>query len=104
MHRLVELSELEAGDEIIFSAHSSLRYCKVVRKPELSKSKHWKSGRQLYKAVKLSCRIDIKKRISASGKEWEYKQPIFEQDITKHNAFVYKDLEERHVFLVNRVK
>lgn len=102
MNKLIELSELEAGDEIIFSAHTALRYCKVVRKPELSKRRHWNTGKLLYKAVNLSWRVDVEKKVSHNGQEWVFRTPIFEQDITKHNAFVYKDLEERHIFLVKR--
>ena len=52
--KLVEVKDLEVGDEIIISCQSYFKYLRVLRKPSLSGKTHWHTGAPLYKAVKCS--------------------------------------------------
>jgi hypothetical protein len=89
---VVEVKDLREGDEIIISAHSELKYLRVLRDPKLSKNRvHWKTNQPLYKAVKCSMRIDpnlMYRRIECTPEE--------------HNKTIYQDLEGRTIWLVKR--
>ena len=54
--KLIEVSELEIGDEIIISSYSKLKYLKVLKLPKL-KSGSWKD---YYTNVK--CSLSKKKK------------------------------------------
>lgn len=85
-NRLIQVSEVEVGDEIIISCHSDLKYLKVLRLPSK------KDGR----AFKVSLRRDQR------GTKWSWLVNNFEQDITKHNDVMYQNLSGRDIFLVKR--
>ena len=91
--KLIKVSELEVGDEIIISSYSNLKYLKVVKLPKL-KTSRWGD---YYTNVKCSL---FKKRMKNGNFEWNVS--IFEQDVTKHNSFIYKNLNNRHILLVKR--
>ena len=92
--KLIKVSELEVGDEIIISSYSNLKYLKVVKLPKL-KTSRWGD---YYTNVKCSTRREIFK--SFHGKNVYITK--FEQDVTKHNSFIYKNLNNRHILLVKR--
>ena len=54
--KLIKVSELEVGDEIIISSYSNLKYLKIIKLPKL-KTNNW--GRLLYK-----CKMFYKTRTS----------------------------------------
>ena len=85
-NRLIQVSEVEVGDEIIISCHSDLKYLKVLRLPSK------KDGR----TFKVSLRRDQR------GTKWSWLVNNFEQDITKHNDVMYQNLAGRDIFLVKR--
>ena len=91
--KLIKVSELEIGDEIIISSYSKLKYLKVVKLPNL-KTNNWGD---YYTNVKCSL---SKKRMKNGNFEWNVL--IFEQDVTKHNSIVYQNLNNRHILLVKR--
>ena len=91
--KLIKISELEIGDEIIISSYSNLKYLKVLNLPKL-KTGSWKD---YYTNVKCSL---SKKRMKNGNFEWNAFP--FEQDVTKHNSFIYKNLNNRHILLVKR--
>ena len=84
MNKLVKIEELQEGDEIIISGHSSLKYMKVLKKPVISKiKKNWITNLPEFAAVRCSIRQD---RVQSTYHEDHfYKNYIFEQDISKHN-------------------
>ncbi len=86
-NRLIRVSEVEVGDEIIISANSDLKYLKVLRLPSK------KDGA----TFKVSLRRDIR-----GNGTWTWKSRIFEQDVTKHNDAMYQYLGGRDIFLVKR--
>ena len=91
--KLIEVSELEIGDEIIISSYSNLKYLKVVKLPKL-KTGSWKD---YYTNVKCSL---SKKRMKNGNFEWNVS--IFETDVTKHNSIIYQDLNNKDILLVKR--
>ena len=92
--KLIKVSELELGDEIIISSYSDLRYLKVLKLPKLKTNK-WGD---YYTNVK--CSIKQEHYLNRWGKQRNIN--IFEQDVTKHNSTIYKDLNNRHILLVKR--
>ena len=61
--KLIKVSELEVGDEIIISSYSNLKYLKVLKLPKL-KSNNWGD---YYTNVK--CSIKQEHHISKWGKQ-----------------------------------
>ena len=92
--KLIEVSELEIGDEIIISSYSKLKYLKVLKLPKL-KTSRWGD---YYTSVK--CSIKQKHCVSKWGKNININ--IFEQDVTQHNSVIYQDLNNRDILLVKR--
>ena len=92
--KLIKISELEIGDEIIISSYSNLKYLKVVKLPKL-KTSRWGD---YYTNVK--CSIKQEHRVSKLDKNININ--IFEQDVTQHNSVIYQDLNNRDILLVKR--
>ena len=92
--KLIKVSELEVGDEIIISSYSNLKYLKVVKLPKL-KTSRWGD---YYTNVK--CSIKQEHRVSKLGKNININ--IFEQDVAQHNSIIYQDLNNRDILLVKR--
>ena len=92
--KLIKVSELEIGDEIIISSYSNLKYLKVLKLPKL-KTSRWGD---YYTNVK--CSIKQEHRVSKLGKNININ--IFEQDVAQHNAIIYQDLNNRDILLVKR--
>ena len=91
--KLIKVNELEVGDEIIISSYSNLKYLKVLKLPKL-KTSRWGDS---YTNVKCSLLKKIMK-----NRNFEWNTFPFEQDVTKHNSFIYKNLNNRHILLVKR--
>ena len=92
--KLIKVSELEIGDEIIISSYSNLKYLKVMKLPML-KSSNWGD---YYTNVK--CSIKQKHCVSKWGKNININ--IFEQDVTQHNSVIYQNLNNRDILLIKR--
>lgn len=114
--RLVKISELEIGDEIIISGNSNLKYLKVLSTPTLGSRDlyqsvvnettnsgwNWKVIGKKYKAVRCSIRQDEIPYKNKAGFQRIYKKYVFEQDISKHNKRISIDLNNRDIYLVKR--
>ena len=92
--KLIEIGELEVGDEIIISSYSNLKYLKVLKLPIL-KTNSWGN---YYTNVK--CSIKQEHHISKWGKQTNVN--FFETDTSKHNSIIYQNLNNRHILLVKR--
>ena len=92
--KLIKISELEVGDEIIISSYSNLKYLKVLKLTKL-KTGSW---RDYYTNVK--CSIKQKHCVSKWGKNININ--IFEQDVAQHNSIIYQNLNNRDILLVKR--
>ena len=85
--RLVQINELQIGDEIIISCYSQLKHLKIVGIPKKKKSTRFK------------CSI---KQIQRTSGNYNWTMNQFEQDVTQHNHVLYQDLYSRDIFLVKR--
>lgn len=101
---LIDVKDLEIGDEIVTSSGSSFRYLRVMRQPRIGKKVHWNTKLPLYTAVKCSARIDVIKRSRTWGNNqvhtWEEKKYIFTPE--DHNAEISVDLNCRNVLLIKK--
>ena len=105
-NQLIEIQDLQVGDEILISCQSFFKYLKVLVKPTLSKTKvHWHTGKPLYGNVRCSTRQDEVVTYSytdSSGvvhnrtsKEWQVTPE-------EHNKIISQDLSGRQIWLVKR--
>lgn len=86
-NRLIQVSEVEVGDEIIISAHSDLKYLKVLTVPK--------------KVDSTTFKVSLRRNQRGTG-NWSWLVNCFEQDLTKHNDVMYQNLGSRDIFLVKR--
>ena len=86
-NRLIQFNEIEVGDEIIISAHSELKYLKVLRLPRKVDSRTFK--------------VSLRRDQRGNG-NWKWLVNSFEQDVEKHNDVMYQNLGGRDIFLVKR--
>ena len=86
-NRLIQFNEVEVGDEIIISAHSDLKYLKVLRLPK--------------KVDSTTFKVSLRRDQRGNG-NWSWLVNSFEQDLTKHNDVMYQKLGGRDIFLVKR--
>lgn len=97
---IIEVEDLQIGDEIIISNFSELKYLKVLKTPTKSKQKHWKTGITLYSNVKCS-------EFKTQNKMNQFTENLyskFNSNITEHNSVIYKDLNGRDIWLVKKEK
>ena len=92
--KLIKISELEIGDEIIISSYSNLKYLKILKLPIL-KTNSWGN---YYTNVK--CSIKQEHHMSKRGRQINVN--FFETDVTKHNSIIYQNLNNRDILLVKR--
>ena len=101
---LVDVKDLEIGDEIVISSGSSFRYLRVMRQPRIGKKVHWHTKLPLYTALKCSARIDVKRHsgTSSSGNihSWDEKKYIFTPE--DHNAEISVNLNCRSILLIKK--
>jgi hypothetical protein len=102
--QIIEVKDLEVGDEIIISCQSYFKYLKILRKPTLSGKTHWSRGVPLYKAVKCSTRREEKditwrthlgQTITRTERTWGFGPE-------NHNYTQYIDLEYRQMILIKK--
>ncbi|NDB81431.1 MAG: hypothetical protein EB127_01590 [Alphaproteobacteria bacterium] len=103
---LIDVKDLDVGDEILVSCQSCFKYLRLLRKPVVSPTKkHWSTGQPMYKSVKCSTiRNTVDTTWTRNGntytrttKEWG-----FGPDDHNHNHFV--DLNYRQIILVKKNK
>jgi hypothetical protein len=87
IQRLIQFNEVEVGDEIIISAHSDLKYLKVLTVPK--------------KVDSTTFKVSLKRDQRGNG-NWSWLVNSFEQDVEKHNNIMYQNLAGRDIFLVKR--
>ena len=101
---LIDVKDLEIGDEIVISSGSSFRYLRVMRQPRIGKKVHWHTKLPLYTALKCSARIDVTQRSRTWGSgtvhTWDEKKYIFTPE--DHNAEVSVNLNCRAILLIKK--
>jgi hypothetical protein len=103
-NQVIEIQDLQVGDEIMISCQSNFKYLKVLRAPRLSKTKvHWSTKQPLHENVRCSTRQEIVTTnyvwngnpYTRTKKEWK----VTPED---HNLTVSVDLYGRQIWLVKR--
>jgi len=101
---IIDVKDLEIGDEIVISSGSSFRYLRVMRQPRIGKRVHWHTKLPLYTAVKCSTRIDVTKQSRTWGNNqvhtWDEKKYIFTPE--DHNAEMSVNLNCRAILLIKK--
>lgn len=116
----VTIEELREGDEILVASGSKLRYLKVLKNPTLSDKKGWKKdvdangyfywNTSANKYKNLLCSTTVKevtykfKGYRANQAEYfkTFKEPVYEEDSTKHNKRISIDLNHKDILLIKR--
>ena len=99
---LIKGEDLKKGDEILVSHYSDFDYLRVLRDPVIKGTiKHWQTGRPIFKSVK--CSLNKKETISSITNT---KYAWFNNICTSegHNHTLYKDLNNRMIWLVKRIE
>lgn len=100
---LVEVKDLEVGDEILISCQSYFKYLRVLRKPTIGKKLHWRTGNPMYKSVKCSARREEKHyHVTHRGKVYPRHELVWGFGSEDHNYNHYVDLEFRQIILVKK--
>jgi hypothetical protein len=102
--KIVEIQELEVGDEIIISCQSHFKYLRILRKPMVGTKTHWNTGVPLYKSVKCSTIRTSKARqyTDYNGNVKTYYSHEWGWGPDDHNYTQYVDLEFRQIILVEK--
>lgn len=98
---LINIEDVNIGDELLISVNSRIAYLKILRKPELSKTKNWR-GQPKYKAVKASCRID--EIVHQYGNGRTYTQRVQTPTDKDHNVIKNFNLNERALWLIKKAE
>ena len=100
---LVKVEDLNVGDEILISCQSYFKYLRVLRKPMLSKKKHYRTGAPIYKQVKCSGRRETKPCFYVyNGVSRSYDSTTWEFGPEDHNFDQYVNLNKRQIILANK--
>jgi hypothetical protein len=100
---LIELKDLEVGDEIIISCQSYFKYLRILRKPALGIKLHWNTGAPMYKSVKCSTnRSEKQNTYTFRGKSFTRTEKTWEFGSENHNYNHYVNLEFRQIILVKK--
>ena len=101
---LVEVKDLNVGDEILISANAQFRYLRLLKQPKIGKRVHWRTKAPLYSAVKCSTRMDNIDHTWTNhhGNQITrtYKEHIFTDK--DHNFELSVDLNHRGIFLIKK--
>jgi hypothetical protein len=102
--KIVEIQELEVGDEVVISCQSYFKYLRILRKPTVSTKTHWKTGVPIYKSVKCSTlRISTPRQYTDyQGNVVTYNKHTWGWGPDNHNYNQYVDLEYRQIILVKK--
>ena len=95
----IQVEDLEAGDEVLISCQSFVKYLILLRTPHTGKKLHRKTQGPLYKSVKCSTRVDSVVHTYNTRKWTENKYILTDKD---HNKQVYVDLAYRQILLVKK--
>jgi len=95
--KLIEIEELQEGDEIIISCQTFFKYLRVLSPPK-------KDNAGYYNRVKCSGRrTSIEKEwTDFNGQKNKYYIHKWECTPNEHNIIQYLDLQYRQILLINR--
>lgn len=102
---LIEVKDLQIGDEIIISSNSNLKYLKILKLPKLNKNLDWR-GNEYYGTARCSIggteQTYQLKRYGGQMVNFRATKYEFETDCSKHTLKRNFNLNHRHIYLVKR--
>jgi hypothetical protein len=104
-NKLIEIQDLQVGDEIMISCQSYFKYLKVLTPPTMSKTKkHWHTGQPMYGNVRCSTRQDVitKTYTGYNGNTYTRIEKTWVVTPEGHNMRISQDLQGRQIWLVKR--
>jgi hypothetical protein len=104
-NQLIEIQDLQVGDEIMISCQSFFKYLKVLTPPALSKTRvHWSTKQPLYSNVRCTTRQDIitSNFTGYNGQTYTRTEKKWIPSAEDHNMTISQDLSGRQIWLVKR--
>lgn len=101
--RLVEIEELEVGDEIAISCQSYFKYLKILRVPKKTSGTHWRGGPK-YTSAKCSTRRSERTYTYTgwNGQQRTRTEKVWEFGPEDHNFINYVNLMDRQILLIKK--
>jgi hypothetical protein len=105
-NRLIEIQDLQVGDEIMISCQSYFKYLRVLTPPTFSKTKKiWRTKQPAYTNFKCTTRQEERLRYSwtdRNGNVINRMENTWIPTHEDHNLRVSQDLNDRQIWLVKR--
>ena len=98
----IKIEDLEEGDEILIACQSHMKYLRIVRKPALGKSLHWKTQQPLYKAVKVSSNqtVNVVNYIGWNSVPYTRTEKKWLLIPENHNIEFFQNLSDKTIWLI----
>lgn len=103
--RIIDIEDLEIGDEIAIACQSHFKYLRVLSLPKENGKTHYYTKKPLYKSVRCSSRREEIIRTNVwNGKTYTNTRKEFEWKFTPddHNVTLNQDLNYRDILLIKR--
>ena len=103
-NRLIEIQDLEVGDEILISCQSHFKYLRVLTPPTLSKTKkHWHTNQPMYKSFKCSTNQEMVTTTHTwNGNSYTRTHKEWRATPEDHNITMHVELYGKQIWLVRR--
>jgi len=105
-NKLIEIQDLQVGDEIMISCQSYFKYLRVLTPPTLSKTRvHWHTKQPMYGNIRCTTRQEQVVRYSytdRNGNTVNRVEKTWIPSAEDHNIRVSQDLNYRQIWLVKR--
>jgi hypothetical protein len=105
-NQLIEIQDLQVGDEIMISCQSYFKYLKVLTPPTMSKTKtHWNSKKPMHANFRCTTRRDdviSYSYIDQNGNTINRYNKTWIPTAEDHNLRISQDLNGRQIWLVKR--
>lgn len=102
-NQLIEIEDLQVGDEIIIACQACIKYLRVLDKPRIGKRLHWSTKQPLYSAVRCSTKQEVVTSTSIwNGKTYTRTEKHWRVTPDDHNVKISQDLNNRQMWLVKR--
>jgi hypothetical protein len=105
-NKLIEVQDLQVGDEIMISCQSYFKYLKVLTPPTMSKTRtSWRTKQPLYANFRCTTRQEEVLKYSYTNAQGQVINRMDKEWIPTpedHNLRVSQDLNGRQIWLVKR--
>jgi len=105
-NKLIEVQDLQVGDEIMISCQSHFKYLRVLTPPTMSKTKtNWQTKKPLYANFRCTTRQEEVLKYSYTNSQGQVINRMDKEWIPTpedHNLRVSQDLNYRQIWLVKR--